>query len=485
MVVPGAAPVQIGGRTTVASSLLLRDAARLKRYAEYQGFYEGRHFERQRNGRSSLVLNYARTIVDKGVAYLLGRGITWSVEPSRPNNAEARRRANAVEQLLYDVAAANDVDAVDLQVAQNAGVLGDGVYKVLWSQEEARVRIVSVDPRTFFATWAGDDPGTLRRVECVYRLGAEDLALGGYGLGEGEAAALVGSDGLADVVERWTASELEILVRNDTVRRGANPYGFIPFVHVPNLPLANESWGQSDLVDVIPINREINERVSDQADVIRFHADPPVVFKGVNDREDLAVGPGSVWDLPIDADVKLLEWQGQPVAVQEHIERLYRTLYEVTETPRTSFGDAGGQLTGVALEIQLRPVIQRTLRRRVWWGRALRQRAMMTLRLIDRYHQRRVVVSPDDYRVRVIWPPMLPRDDAQEVRNQTALVAAGLRSHRTAMDVIGTESPEEELTRVVEDRATLGEATLTPRPPLPQAGEGESDSDVPAGTAVV
>ena len=48
-----------------------------------------------------------------------------------------------------------------------------------------------------------------------------------------------------------------------TTRRGPNPYGFIPFVHVPNLPLANEPWGQSDLVDVIPINREIDERVSD------------------------------------------------------------------------------------------------------------------------------------------------------------------------------------------------------------------------------
>ena len=166
-------------------------------------------------------------------------------------------------------------------------------------------------------------------------------------------------------------------------------------MHVPNLPLANDPWGQSDLVDVIPINREIDERVSDQADVIRFHADPPVVFRGVTDHADLAVGPGTVWDIPSDADVKLLEWQGQAVAVGEHIERLYRTLYEVTETPRTAFGDSGRMLSGVALETELRPIVQRTLRKRAWWTRALRRRSALVLDLARQFGFRVDRVAPD------------------------------------------------------------------------------------------
>ena len=50
---------------------------------------------------------------------------------------------------------------------------------------------------------------------------------------------------------------------------------------------------------------------------------------------------------------------------------------------------------------------------------------------------------------------MLPRDDVTEVQNQIRLVGAGLRSHRTAMDALGTENPEEELARVQTDRAAL------------------------------
>lgn len=446
--------------------LRLRDGARLRRYRQYQEFYEGRHFERARHGRTNLVLNYARAIVDKGIAYLLGRGVGFSVVPPREGSARARRRAAEAEQLLYDVAWENDAEAVDLQVAQNAAVLGDGVYKVLWDVEQGRVRILSVDPRTFFATWAGDDPATLRRVEVVYSLGAEDLALGGYGLTASAAETLVGADGTAEVIERWTPDELEIAVARTTTRRGPNPYGVIPFVHVPNLPLANEPWGVSDLVDVIPINREIDERVSDQSDVIRFHADPPIVFRGVTDHADLAVGPGTVWDIPSDADVKLLEWQGQSVAVGEHIERLYRSLYEVTETPRTAFGDSGRLLSGVALETELRPIVQRTLRKRVWWTRALRRRSALVLALARRFGDRRAsggssgsLPPGEEHRIRIVWPPMLPKDDMTEVRNQVSLVAAGLRSHRTAMDALGTESPEEELARVLADRAALDRGT--------------------------
>jgi hypothetical protein len=37
---------------------------------------------------------------------------------------------------------------------------------------------------------------------------------------------------------------------------------------------------------VLELNRAINERLSDQADLIRYHADPPVVFLGVSEHAD-------------------------------------------------------------------------------------------------------------------------------------------------------------------------------------------------------
>jgi len=226
----------------------------------------------------------------------------------------------------------------------------------------------------------------------------------------------------------------------------------------------NQVWGRSDLDGLIEINRELNERMSDQADVIRYHADPPVIFRGVTEHTDLAVGPGTVWDLPLDSDVKLLEWQGQPVAVQEHIERVMRTLFEISETPRSAFGDSGRLLSGVALEMELRPIIQKTLRRRAFWTRALRQRNTLILKLAERFGisgAQPGEFSP--YRTKVVWPPMVPSDDTELVRQNIALVQAGLRSYRGALDALGEESPEAEIERIRADREAfmplhLGEA---------------------------
>ena len=81
-------------------------------------------------------------------------------------------------------------------------------------------------------------------------------------------------------------------------------------------------------------------------------------------------GNSFVWDLPKDADVSLLEWRGSLPALQEHLDRVLRALYEVAETPRTSFGDSGRLLSGVALETELQPLVQRTLRKRVAWSAA-------------------------------------------------------------------------------------------------------------------
>ena len=265
--------------------------------------------------------------------------------------------------------------------------------------------------------------------------------MGGGGGPLGDASNLV------EVVETWTERAFCLEVDGQVVREGPNPYGVIPFVHVPNLPGPNEFWGRSDLADVIALNRELNDRMSDQADVIRYHADPPVVFRGVEDHDAITVGPGSVWDLPAGADVKLLEWQGQPVAVQEHINQVLRALYETSETPRTAFGDSGRLLSGVALETELRPLVQKTLRKRIVWSAALRRRA----RLVWQVAERVGLAAPGSFaglRPRIVWPSMMPQDDAQDVRNNVALVAAGLRSRRTALDALGAESPEAELARI-------------------------------------
>jgi hypothetical protein len=223
---------------TQADALAARDAERLRRYRRYLDFYEGKHWDRTRPGRTQLTVNYARAVVDKGVSYLLGRGLNFAVPAEAGGLApEAAQRA---ERLLYETYDANDLDAVDLAAALNAALLGDAVFKVCYAPAERRIRVLNLDPFAFFPRWSGDDLGRLWRVDLAYRLAAE------------EAERLYGTrgrqGGQVAVVERWTAERFSLAVDDRPVQDGPNPYGLLPFVHVPNLQPPNECWGVSDRV---------------------------------------------------------------------------------------------------------------------------------------------------------------------------------------------------------------------------------------------
>jgi Phage portal protein, SPP1 Gp6-like/Domain of unknown function (DUF4055) len=485
----------------LSARLRARDGERLRRYRELLDFYEGTHFVSTRRGRTNLVVNYARAVVDKGVSYLFGRGVHLSVPsfefqvpslesaPLGTRNSElGTRDSDLAEALLGQLAEDNDLDLLLLQAATNAAVLGDAVLKVfvesgtssLSGRGGGRVRLVNIDPFNVFPTWAGDDL-TLREVALTGRISVAEAAerygpLGALPPDPRGFPSPVLSGGLeaqppVATVEIWSDQRYRLVVGSQTVHDGPNPYGFIPFVHVPNLQPPNSRWGQSDLLDLIPLNRELNERMSDQADVIRYHADPPVVFRGVEEHSDLPVGPGTVWDLPRDADVTLLEWRGNVPTLQEHIDRVLRALYEVTETPRTSFGDSGRLLSGVALETELQPLVQRTLRKRVSWTAALRRCNQMLLMLAERVSG----LAPGafaPYRSQIVWPPMLPRDDEAEARRNLALVAGRLRSHTTAIGALGDLDPEAELQRVIDDNERVASAEFrAPRGPGAQDPE--------------
>lgn len=506
VVIPFQMPRILQGQAP-AQRLAAQHAQRLAHYQELRDFYEGRHFAAARRGRTNLVANYARAIVDKHVAYTFARGVTLHVEEPPPSPLPLGEAGQArdsgrphpnptevLERILEEAGFARTL----LQAAVNASVLGEAVFKVIVevppvprssfvtrhsSFPPARLRILNIDPSRFFPTFASDDPTHLHEVAVVSTISPEE-ASARYGLALARPA---------ELLEVWRPDSLTIHVGATIVFEGPNPYLTpIPFVHVPNLAPPGTPWGLSDLEDVIPLNRELDERLSDQADVIRYHADPPVIFKGVREHSDLAVGPGTVWDIPSEADVTLLEWRGQTPAVDRHLDRILRALYDVAEAPRSSFGDTEQAFSGVALETQLQPIIQRTLRRRIVWEAALRQIGQYVLLLAEQFGRAatagqgghaayryrdgsaldssRRSATPGagrPYRVSVHWPPLLPRDDDAEASRYIALTGAGLRSHTGAMEALGVPNPESELARVAEDRQTLA--------PSPLAGEDWSE----------
>jgi len=428
---------------TLPAQLARRDRDRLRGYAELLDFYHGKHWEgRAVRGEKRLTFNYVKTLIDKVTSYLMS-GISFAVDPLAAGD-EAAANARAAEDALYRVYEDNNLDQLDFDTEIDCAVLGDGCYKVIWDAADRRVRITSPDVQGVYAWWLGDDVSRLWRVASKYTLTAEEAALL-YGVAPRGKTAVV--------CEVWTVPGFELWLDNEVVERRPNPYGFIPFILYPNLREPKRFWGISDIPNVRESQRELNRAMSQLSRILELSGNPVAVLENVEESEDIAVKPGAVWNIPEDAKAYLLDLlQGGGVRMHlEYIELLYRSLHDIAESPRASFGGVERDLSGVALEIELHPLLQKVKRKRVIRSAVYKRRGDMVLRLLERFGGR----SFGDVSPRIIWGPVLPQDTQRQVASEQILVQTGIHSRRCAMDNLGIRDPEAELGRWLAERETI------------------------------
>ena len=64
---------------------------------------------------------------------------------------------------------------------------------------------------------------------------------------------------------------------------------------------------------------------------------------------------------------------------------VYRTLHDLSEIPRVAFGDGGGDRSGVALQLELDPLLRRVARKRLTRTGAVRRRDALILNVLARH----------------------------------------------------------------------------------------------------
>jgi hypothetical protein len=481
-----------------------RDTARMNRYRTYLAFYEGEQWdERRRAGERRLTVNYARALVRKSASYLMPRPVTFDVgeassltlpraqrapggrEPEKDQQANASSlfhpslefeggarggsRPALAEAALNHVYAELDLHTLDFQSAVDSAVLGDGAFKVGWSAAERRPVVAAVDPQGIWAWWRADDPSVLTRVVQRYEL-ERDVAREMFGEGnrlpvtgdrEGPAHSSVftthhelPTTTYSRVVEDWRVDRYRVEVDGVVVRDEANAYGWIPFVIYPNLARPHELWGASDLEDLIEVCRELNRRMTTLSRILEVAGYPITVLENVTGSEGIRVDAGAVWELPEASRAYLLDMlSGGGVRLHiDYIELLYRQLHDLSETPRTAFGDSGRSLSGVALEVEIQPLVQKVMRKRRTWEMVYRRRNAMILDLLERFGG---VQLGGLRQTRAVWSEVLPSDREALVRSEARLVASGIHSRRDAMSALGDADPEASWRRVLEERGEV------------------------------
>ena len=423
------------------------DEARFAAYAEMRTFFEGDQWaERPRRGDPPrLVFNYARTLVRKTASYVFPGPVGWSVLA----DGGATETANRAERRLAALRDTLDLTRLDMALAVESGVLGDAAMKVTWDHARASPRVVAVDPGTLAVRAAPDDARAVEEVTQGYALTGQQVAQ------VFPAQSLTGLDGdrRYPVIERWTTDHWRVLLAGQVIHEGPNPYGWIPYLVVPNDARPAAFWGTSDLVDLMDTCRELNRRMTVLSQVLELSGAPIAVLENVDGSDGIRVGPGAKWELPEGSRAYLLDLlQGGGADLHlRYIDVLFRILHDLSETPRTAFGDSGRDLSGAALEVEIQPLVQKVGRKRRMWDGVFAARNAMLLDVLERFGGedlgglRRTVTH---------WPPVLPSDTDSAVRNAVSLVGSGIQSRRSAMTALGETDPDAELARIIEEGKT-------------------------------
>ncbi|TET16409.1 MAG: phage portal protein [Dehalococcoidia bacterium] len=436
---------------TLPQQISRMDLDRLKAYRENLDFYNGlqwlghlRHRERR------LTFNYARVFVDKATSYLMS-GLSFAIDPVSPEDKEKARRA---EEAIYRVYETNNLDQLDFDTEIDAAILGDGCFKVTWDSQEKRVRVSAPDVQGIFVWWLGDDVTRVWRVASRYQLSADEVRLL-YNAGASFRGRMAptASKPRSTIVEVWTDRKFELWIDDLLFERKANPYGFIPFVIFPNTREPKKFWGVSDIPAIIEPARELNRALSQLSRILELSGNPIAVLENIENAQDIAVQPGAVWEIPEQAKAYLLDLlQGGGVKLHaDYIDLLYRTLHDLSESPRTAFGDNQRGLSGIALEMELHPLLQKVRRKRLIRTAVYRRRNDLILRVLERMTGE----SFGHYRSRIIWGPILPQDRGRLVRDEEILISTGVHSRRRAMDELGVEDPDAEFQRWLEEEEKI------------------------------
>lgn len=414
---------------SLIAELRKKDMERKKQYQDYLDFYNGAQWVgRSRLRERRLTFNYAKVFIDKITSYLMG-GVVFAVDPVSNSEDDIKRAADA-EKAINQVIIDNNLEQLDFDTEVDAAILGDGCYKVTWDIVNKRVRVTAPDVQGIYAWWLPDDPATVYKVASRYKIPEGD-----------------------EITEVWTDKTFELYTGDERQLARKNPYGFIPYIIFPNLRQPKQFWGLSDIPDIMETQRELNRAMSQVSLILELSGNPIAVLENIESAEDIAVQPGAVWEIPEKAKAYLLDLlQGGGVKLHiDYIELLYRILHDTSESPKAAYGRTERDLSGVALEIELQPLLQKVRRKRLIRSVVYRRRSQMILRLLKTFTGTDLTkVEP-----RVAWGTVLPQDRGRIVQNETALVQAGIHSRRRAMDELGVEDPETELKNWFDEREQI------------------------------
>lgn len=222
----------------------------------------------------------------------------------------------------------------------------------------------------------------------------------------------------------WQRYEDERLVES-----GDNSLAQIPLVHVQNTALPFRYAGGSDVEPLVPLQDELNTRLSDRAHRITLQSFRMYLGKGVEHFDELPVAPGRMWATD-NEQAEVIEFGGDAHCPSEesHIRELREALDKASGVTPIAAGAVEGRIgrltSAAALRVTLQALLAKTERKRTTYGAAIERMCELALLWLDRAGLFRT--DPAERRVELHWPSPIPESAAERLQEAESKLRLGV-----------------------------------------------------------
>ena len=205
----------------------------------------------------------------------------------------------------------------------------------------------------------------------------------------------------------------------ELVAEGDVPWGFLPVVHIQNIAQPYYYEGVSDVEPLIPLQDELNTRLSDRANRITFQSFKMYLGKGIEGFEEKPVAPGRMWHTD-NPDASIQEFGGDAAAPSEdlHIAEIREAMDKTSGVTPVMAGilkDRLGNLTSaVALRLTFLGMLSKNERKRHAYSEGLKRICRMALSILDTAGV--YPTSQEEREVEIVFASPLPEDTMARLR---------------------------------------------------------------------
>lgn len=394
-------------------------------------------------------INYARLIVDAGVAALFGDELEVKIEDDtvEAKPGDAAPQPSDAQSFLDEWWENAQMQQVMADCGINGGVCGTTFLRVFEpSADWLYPRVITVNPGVVDVETDPTDYQRVVRYILTYPKNTD---------GKDNGLVRLVVEPVNDARTAWQLREQTAGFGGfQDVKVTAWPYPFPPIFCAKNLPAPNEFWGMADLEpDVIDLNRAVNFVRSNTNRIIRFHAHPKTIGIGFT-SPPVSTAPDEMLTINNpNAQVKNLEMQSDLTSSREFARDIEAALHEVTRTPEVVSGklESIGQISGTALRILYRPMVEKVESKRRSYGSMLVQLVRAVL-VLGGYEEDALKD------IHLEWPEIIPGDP--ETERKIAIMDKQLGvSNDTILSKLGYNAKGESEKRATEE-TNIGAALL-------------------------